>query len=492
MFKVRMRSRLQALLTSQAATQDASLTTSSSSFRSDKDNDNISIGGHTPDHIDTLCSEASTASSFLSSRDSDVDGLSCSNCSIPSIIWSELHSPPQESSSSTLDIREFSSHISCAVFPDPESASLLTITAHDVFDAGKELLQTVKSCVENGDYSVLLTPKQLFEVATGIPDSPISVGTGIEVEVVSAAWAIIQAQHSRFFIDVYGGHASLAVSTPAMLAGVVSGHRLLWAGVLGAMTGLMLVHGLFPDPLGPLFLQFALHGGNLHSLSESFLREWAPDLYGYLARFRDLGPAGDASHFRAFFISYVGLQIETLQDRDFATHNAIVSLMLYNAAIGPEPPLHPEMQAFLRAFRLPTSNGFDLCETIRTYSTHSFLSIISTTHVSSFQDISDRIMFIDNPAVGELPQVLGQMEGLFAEFLCGTGIPIPELWEDVKGSFHPMVDLKNVNEQYFRPQIFMWAVTGSPRIRNDLLMGEVNVGCIFILMRNATLIPNID
>lgn len=33
--------------------------------------------------------------------------------------------------------------------------------------------------------------------------------------------------------------------------------------------------------------------------------------------------------------------------------------MLYRAIVGPEPGNHPEIQAFIRGFRLPCPNGFD-------------------------------------------------------------------------------------------------------------------------------------
>ena len=50
--------------------------------------------------------------------------------------------------------------------------------------------------------------------------------------------------------------------------------------------------------------------------------------------------------------------MSALRDHNEASHKALAGEMLYHAVVGPEPPFHPEIQAFLKGLSLPCANGF--------------------------------------------------------------------------------------------------------------------------------------
>lgn len=49
-------------------------------------------------------------------------------------------------------------------------------------------------------------------------------------------------------------------------------------------------------------------------------------------------------------------------------------------------------------------------------------------------------------------------------FLQSSGISCPNLFEAVWESFSPIIDLSQISSSAFRPQMFAWAITGSPFI----------------------------
>ncbi|THV05850.1 hypothetical protein K435DRAFT_849595 [Dendrothele bispora CBS 962.96] len=385
---------------------------------------------------------------------------------IPSVIWREPWIPPVAPTSGITELIDFPEHVFQLVYPQRERAPWFKCEGIDIEAAAQHLLLHIKGCMRTGDYSFLLSPRNVVEVQTGVDTAPSSFGIGVKAELLSAAWASLQNNHGQFFSEVVGGFCTPAMSMPMLLSGTISPDCLEAMAIFGALTGLMVLHGHYPDPLGPLFLQFALHNGNLIA-------------------FRDHGCQGDISDFDSFFINFMPMQIETICNRSPASHNAALSLMLYRAAIGSEPPLHPEMQAFLKAFRLPAAHGFDLVKAIRTFAsgTSGYLSVLSTSHVKSsdnlgaFIHIAEPFSYMSRDLSDMLSQTFRFVD-LWKEFLSGTGIPVPTLWEEVKGSFHTMINLDSIDQPYFRPQMFLWSVTGSPRLRSDLADSQIKVALV--------------
>ena len=50
---------------------------------------------------------------------------------------------------------------------------------------------------------------------------------------------------------------------------------------------------------------------------------------------------------------------------------------------------------------------------------------------------------------------------LLTDFLEGSGVPCPQLFEDAKIHFDPIVDLETINNDGFRSRIFCWVSSGS-------------------------------
>ncbi|THV06604.1 hypothetical protein K435DRAFT_937618 [Dendrothele bispora CBS 962.96] len=408
-------------------------------------------------------------------RDSVADILT----PIQSMTWT----PSVVESSELTTLQELPKYVYSLIHPQRSMAPYIDCVGNDVFEAGQSYIALVKEAVVKNDFFTLLSPRRMFQVQTGNARNSISLGAGVEAEILTSAWSIIQNHSSRYWTPLYGDFCGPAASVPMLMAGTVSQDRVQSMTVLGALTGLMLLNGLYPDPLSPLFLQFALHGGDVRSLTPSLVQEWAPDLYGILKEFLRRGPTGDLSDLGSFFIAHMGYQVETIGIRDLAAHNSTASLMLYRAAIGPEPPLHPELQAFIKGLRLPCKDkpSFDFTKVVKSYGsgTESFLSVISTSHVTSYRSIEGLLTFVQQPEqVEELSAALGSLfdlESLFAEFLLGTGAPVPSLWNDAQGAFHPKLNVESVDKIWFRPQMLLWSITGSPRIRGDLSDSQLKI-----------------
>jgi hypothetical protein len=141
-----------------------------------------------------------------------------------------------------------------------------------------------------------------------------------------------------------------------------------------------------------------------------------------------------------------------LHDRDQQAHDALAADMLYRSVIGAEPPSHPELQAFLKGFRLPCRNGFNfpkvgywfvivLCirltvgQFIKSLDGGSerFLNIVWTSHISSFANLEPHLRIqlapvtFRNQLQTAIPDGQTTFESLLTLFLKGTGIPCPRL-----------------------------------------------------------------
>lgn len=134
-----------------------------------------------------------------------------------------------------------------------------------------------------------------------------SVGRGVEREAVYLAFDSYRQNSAQWFLPRAGGYSSVAVTNTMA---PVSKHRLKSLSVLGALTGLMLIHGMAPTPFSPVFIHFLLHDCNLHSIYPSFLAEWIPDLHQTLQHWLATDPTErDLSEFQAHFAIYHDIQV---------------------------------------------------------------------------------------------------------------------------------------------------------------------------------------
>ncbi|KAJ7732310.1 hypothetical protein B0H16DRAFT_1273684, partial [Mycena metata] len=155
-------------------------------------------------------------------------------------------------------------------------------------------------------------------------------------------------------------------------------------------------------------------------------------------------------------------------------HLALAVTMLFKAVLGPNSFNHPEIQAFVRGFRLDCRNGFNLPAAIRNFEGGSepFLSLITTSSITSADSI---LPHLELAAPSNSPTHIAALRAhtsdltntvtfhTFVErYLRGTGIPCPQRFAGVTGAFHSIIDLSKINTPAFRSRMLVWAATGSP------------------------------
>lgn len=97
--------------------------------------------------------------------------------------------------------------------------------------------------------------------------------------------------------------------------------------------------------------------------------------------------------------------------------------------------------------------------------------MVWTSHIKSFDDIAPHLHF-PLPSQNVLSQLAAALssheniafEELLHNFLKGTSVPCPKLFESARNHFASIVDLSKIDDAGFRPHIFYWAATGSPSI----------------------------
>ncbi|KAJ3507940.1 hypothetical protein NMY22_g16775 [Coprinellus aureogranulatus] len=324
------------------------------------------------------------------------------------------------------------------------------------------------------DYTEIMAVQRRFQI-DGQPGTPSSVGEGIEREVT---WLLFQKyaneQQAAWFAPRLGEGCSPQIAYPFVSESRIPDSRIIGMKKLGAACALLMIQGLTPHPMDPTVFQFIIHGCNLHSLTPGFVGEWHPEFKNELAQFLSLGPQDDISRFEYLFISYLNSSIAPYRHRDESSHKAIGSLILYNALFGSIPPNHPEWKAFREGVTLRCPRGrFTFPQLVRSFEGGSdqFLSLTWSTSVR-YDSLAQMITF----DTGSYPEMLGTLQladpsytfnGLFLEFLQGTGVPCPGLFDEVKASFSPLVDLSGISSADFRSRMFVWAATGHPFLDNE-------------------------
>ncbi|KAJ7588954.1 hypothetical protein C8J56DRAFT_1049885 [Mycena floridula] len=145
------------------------------------------------------------------------------------------------------------------------------------------------------------------------------------------------------------------------------------------------------------------------------------------------------------FESYLDTSVHVYHSRTERSHQLLTCELLYKCVIGREPPLHPELQALSKEFRLGRANGFDF-----------------TTNL--FDDMSLHVFFTAPRALeDEITMALDfeppfHCETFIKTFPQGIGIPDHSEWDNVKPMFNDYLPLDTVNEPWFWPHMFLWAL----------------------------------
>ncbi|KAI0354352.1 hypothetical protein OH77DRAFT_1548247 [Trametes cingulata] len=380
---------------------------------------------------------------------------------------------------------------------DPTPPKLVVSGGPDVAGLADAFRDKVLKCCDEGDFTDVLSPSRTFRITqtTGNPSPDgtpsqghtLSVGSGVEREVLHLAFQHYRDAGARWFLPRADGFATISVSQSTTTGRHISPLRLRELRCLGALAALMLANRMAPTPLDPLFLHYLVFNCNLHSLTPALCAEWHPDLRALIQSWLDMGPQGDVTPFQSHFSSYHDRQIACMSDRDERSHKAIAAEMLHVSVIGPEPPEHPELQAFLAGFRLPCRNGFRFCEIPRAFSRGpaAFWSMIWHTHMSSFAALEDHLDIVAPSSAmclalaNELGEPGASPTDFLIKFLKGEGIPDADALQNARGCFTPSVlsQLEHAAEPGFRVRMFTLAVTGSTSLApNDTIRVEFVTG----------------
>lgn len=100
--------------------------------------------------------------------------------------------------------------------------------------------------------------------------------------------------------------ASIAVMHPLT---PVSTSRREGMYAFGALTALMLLQGVPPIPLSPIFLQWIIYGCDLKSLHSDFIAEWHPELHATIKSWLAIGPTGSLTPFQSHFGTWHETQV---------------------------------------------------------------------------------------------------------------------------------------------------------------------------------------
>lgn len=96
-----------------------------------------------------------------------------------------------------------------------------------------------------------------------------------------------------------------------------------------------------------------------------------------------------------------------------------------------------------------------------------FFSLLWISHVSSYANLAEHLSF-SHPSTSlrtQLARALNDTDSDFSslviDFLKGSGVPCPVLFNEAKVHFGKLVDLTMIQGEGFRARMFCWAVTGA-------------------------------
>ncbi|KAK7037103.1 hypothetical protein R3P38DRAFT_3311654 [Favolaschia claudopus] len=368
----------------------------------------------------------------------------------PSRLWIAPFMPQRNDQ---LSATMFSSDIYQAATSGTAPRSVI-YRANSVSEAADQLLATVAQCVDDGDFTAVLSDDQSALITDPDTGRVVSSGEGIMREILYAAFQKTLSTSEQWLTSRVDDNLSLLFVRSSGFGAFSSGPRQKMIGIAGAVWALMMVKGLAPHPtvqLGTCLTPAAGPTGNIST----------PLIKSYLA-------------------SWMGLEVSAFMDRDEATHDAIPIELLYRAVVGSELPSHIDVATLARNFRLPCRNGFTLTRYIRGLSGGSdrFITNVMASAVGALSLVS-RLAFRADDALAEpISEAMGgeSLADILTDYLMGSGIPCPDLFEEARGQglFPDVVDLSLIDRDNFRAQMWTWAVSGAPFLARDL--GSIKVG----------------
>lgn len=136
-----------------------------------------------------------------------------------------------------------------------------------------------------------------------------STGVGIEREAIHAAFKLFEGSTAQWFTPRADDFFTPATSHSMATSRYVTAARLADLTILGALTALLLIHGIAPGRLDPVFLQYLVYDCDIEAVHSTFLGEWHPSIRQTIMQWLAVGPDGDISDFQAHFATYHDLPV---------------------------------------------------------------------------------------------------------------------------------------------------------------------------------------
>ncbi|KAJ7080144.1 hypothetical protein B0H15DRAFT_804135 [Mycena belliarum] len=371
-----------------------------------------------------------------------------------------------------------------------------------VEEAADDLIKTIGRCVDEGDFTGVLFEDQGAVIYRPGTRTILSSGDGVLREVFHAAhkkllettgpqWLTprLDEKLSMLFIRSQGLGQQQNVFGPRQRA----------IATATAFWSLRLIKGLAVDPVDPGLIQFLLNDCDLRSITPRFMAEYHPGFKTVLDAWRLAGPMGNVNEPGIVnqLATFHDLEIRAVAGRDQQTHDGLFVEMIYRTQVGSEPPSHIDVVAAARGARLACRNGWTFTKHLRSVAGGSDALIRRTmASVMGPHSILARITVVADPALlGPITAAMGgeSIMDILSDYLMGSGIPCPTLFESAKQHFPPGLDYSLVDSPVYRAQSFAWAISGSPYLPTNLgniriiLVGDNDP--LYLGTRSPTLLP---
>ncbi|EMD30815.1 hypothetical protein CERSUDRAFT_78597 [Gelatoporia subvermispora B] len=394
---------------------------------------------------------------------------------VPAAIWEQPWTPAPIMTSSILpcsDIHLFAENCYNAASSGAHVLPL-AITGESLADLVTSFKLQVKAACDRQDFTALLSPRRSFMIqpapSENNPSPTPSFGEGVEREVLFTAFS--EYRSSSLFVaprldDTYS-ILNIPIASLAM-----SENRRDSMSMFGALTALVMLEGLAPTPLDPVYIHYLIYDCDFSSITREIVQEWHPSFYFTLCDWLDTGHGGNISRFGAIVAEYTDLDISSLQTRDTEVHRALAALLLYRALLGRDSPSHPDTRSFLKGFQLPCRNGFSFIKAIRAFEGGSdrLLNLLWTSHITSYDSIADIVevrgaasLRTSHPSV-TISGTQHSIESLIIRFLQGSGVPCQAMWGEICSALPPHIDLAQIDAPAFRSRMFHLAITGADSV----------------------------
>ncbi|KIO22353.1 hypothetical protein M407DRAFT_9983 [Tulasnella calospora MUT 4182] len=355
---------------------------------------------------------------------------------------------------------------------------IFSIRATSVKKGADEYQNIICRCYGDRDATMLITPNRTFERVppTGEPSS----GEGVEREY-------LQELISRYFTPShnlqprYGEVLAFQPSTDDLRVPSTDAElRDAWViGVLVTLTLLRLGH--LPVSFSPLQWLLAINRGNINCLTREVMEEFAPTLLEVLDGVEALGPSGDLTQFRSFYVEHLDFDVGRLRNRDEISHTALIPFTLSRALFGPSSFDHPQMVAFMDGVSLQCENGFSVAELAHAFTGGSIALLQRSIEgrITQPEDLAAIIDIVEPPQsyVQQLHSIpdhdLSTFGDFIYQFLRGTGWPSLAKADDLR-SLTNITDEEIANPG-FRSQTFHRAA-----FNRDLILAGTRIRITFV------------